>query len=419
MAQKTATISDIPAVQVMPEHDEDYESSDDGAAGPPDAEKLKKSLSMVPDKKLKNAIGLVRKGSQSELKEACIKSEWYGAASSDADREMLKDCVMDDDFWAEVKELARIELDTKPEVMNDDKFREMFRRYDEDDSGAIEAPELQKLLAEAMGMEADMEEVIDLMRTVDEDDNGEIDEDEFLKIMNLAKKHQEESADDVIDFIDVEGGCLAQAKLEESKAVWEKRKAAQQMDLENMAAQETPEITLTPPHNSLDPTSPDRPAPGPRPAGRPLAVSAGCGAAPGMVKPRSQVLYDQALRTDDEEKKKKILADAAVEEYKEMLKKKAMNARLKEERKIEKEKQLQRKLNKGQGMGPAAVSPPMRAAASPPTAPVEPPAGSKTKSLGGMTKPAKHADPAAGTGSTSGKKPPGKSLTSLSARTKK
>ncbi|KAJ9448968.1 Calmodulin [Diplonema papillatum] len=172
---------------IEPEHDENYDSDDN-----------KKSLgdrrlSRVEDKKLRHALSIVRSSSDRELKEECLRNEWY-TITNEGERDVLKDCVNDERFWEEVKELARREIESTPEVMGDDQFRKMFKEFDADNSGSIDAAELRKLLSVAMGMDCTEAEVEALLSTIDADGNREIDESEFLEIMRAAKRQQENSA---------------------------------------------------------------------------------------------------------------------------------------------------------------------------------------------------------------------------------
>ena len=178
---------------IEPDHNEDY-SDGEQQNKQPEPGLLTKRLSMVEDKKLRQALSLVRGSNEDrELKEECIRTEWY-QVQNDQDRGVLRECVADRAFWDEVKKLAEQELETEPQTMGEAQFRAMFREFDADGSGAIDADELRKLLEVAMGMECSAEEVLELMAQVDSDGNGEIDEEEFMEIMAQAKKQQESTA---------------------------------------------------------------------------------------------------------------------------------------------------------------------------------------------------------------------------------
>eukprot|EP01059_Diplonema_ambulator_P003000 TRINITY_DN12660_c0_g1_i3.p1 TRINITY_DN12660_c0_g1~~TRINITY_DN12660_c0_g1_i3.p1 ORF type:complete len:411 (+),score=116.19 TRINITY_DN12660_c0_g1_i3:155-1387(+) len=172
---------------IVPNHNEDYDSDKEVRHGLGD-----RRLSKVEDKRLRAALAKLRNSSQKELKEECLRNEWY-TIDNDKERSILKDCVTDEAFWEEVKELARKELETTPEVMGEEQFRAMFKEFDADGSGSIDAEELRKLLSVAMGMDCSHDEVQDLMNLVDTDGNAEIDEEEFLAIMNAAKEQQRKS----------------------------------------------------------------------------------------------------------------------------------------------------------------------------------------------------------------------------------
>ena len=171
----------VEATIIEPDHEEDYDS-DHMPARPQDKNRLhsggglgERRLSRVEDNRLRAALGIIRSGSQRELKEECVRNEWY-TVCDETERDILKDCVIDEVFWDEVKDLARKEIEAEPEIMGEEQFRKMFREFDADQSGAIDAEELRKLLQQAMGMDCTHEEVIDLMMQVDTDGNGEIDE---------------------------------------------------------------------------------------------------------------------------------------------------------------------------------------------------------------------------------------------------
>eukprot|EP01065_Artemidia_motanka_P017164 TRINITY_DN20701_c0_g1_i2.p1 TRINITY_DN20701_c0_g1~~TRINITY_DN20701_c0_g1_i2.p1 ORF type:complete len:343 (+),score=70.05 TRINITY_DN20701_c0_g1_i2:87-1031(+) len=140
---------------------------------------------------LDDTIRLLRRGSNADLKEKCLRQEWEECLEEE--KGMVMRYAHDDSFWREVKEMAQREMQLEVCIMGEQQFRKMFRDFDADGSGSIDVGELKVLLQDALNLTCTDDEVREMMRTVDADGSGEIDEDEFIEIMNAARKQQVES----------------------------------------------------------------------------------------------------------------------------------------------------------------------------------------------------------------------------------
>eukprot|EP01061_Rhynchopus_euleeides_P046088 TRINITY_DN8603_c0_g1_i1.p1 TRINITY_DN8603_c0_g1~~TRINITY_DN8603_c0_g1_i1.p1 ORF type:complete len:455 (+),score=180.84 TRINITY_DN8603_c0_g1_i1:57-1421(+) len=313
----------VEATIIEPDHEEDYDSDtqDTSSKVIKDVNRLQsggglgeRRLSKVEDQRLRTALGIIRSGSQRELKEECIRNEWY-QVSDEQERDILKDCVTDEAFWEEVKELARKELEAEPAVMGEDQFRAMFREFDADNSGAIDAEELRKLLQQAMGMDCTYEEVVDLMSQVDTDGNGEIDEQEFLDIMNAAKKQQESS-----------GYREQRERLEEASPLGQARKRRQSAFGEGPPRPPSRDRPLTETTIAIPPVPSSNLGVGATSSRHPLDSDD-----EDSTEKLSTKLRRKASYTQNKGEKVTLLGKATVEEYKEMLKSTAQAARRKSE----------------------------------------------------------------------------------------
>eukprot|EP01064_Diplonema_japonicum_P020577 TRINITY_DN30185_c0_g1_i1.p1 TRINITY_DN30185_c0_g1~~TRINITY_DN30185_c0_g1_i1.p1 ORF type:complete len:435 (+),score=106.59 TRINITY_DN30185_c0_g1_i1:56-1306(+) len=285
---------------VLPDHEEDYDSDRETRGGMGD-----RRLSKVEDKRLRTALDIVRNSSQKELKEECLRNEWY-TIDNEKERNILKDCVTDENFWDEVKELARKELESTPDVMGEEQFRAMFKEFDADGSGSIDSEELRKLLSVAMGMDCSKAEVEDLMNLVDTDGNAEIDESEFLEIMNAAKDQQQKTAGALVDKPLVVVNGPSQIPKDVAARV---RSSSQFIADGNEGG-----VGVPPPRRvmrSPEPAERRRSSPSPTPE-------------PSV---NVQELTRKASLTMDKGESKRMLGKATVEEYKDMLKRKAQQTR--------------------------------------------------------------------------------------------
>jgi calmodulin len=146
----------------------------------------------ITDPEFHQTVGLIRKMSTPNLKEQCLRTEW-AALETEAERKLLLQVCVEEDFWREVKAMTAADMETVPEeedeVDTNSRLLQMFECFDKDKSGTIDANELHQMLL-YMGVSATDKEVKEMIRQVDKNGDGSIDRDEFLNVMKAAQSGQ-------------------------------------------------------------------------------------------------------------------------------------------------------------------------------------------------------------------------------------